>query len=304
MKNILITGGTGLLGQYLSKLLKNKGYAVRHLSRRERLDAEFPAYAWNPEKGQLDLRALQDLHGIIHLAGAGIADARWTAARKKEILDSRTQCLALLHRAFAQGQAPLPKVMVGCSAIGFYGERGEEDLPETAAAGNDFLAQTCQAWEAAYAPLRQLGLRLPLIRVGIVLSTQGGALAKMLPSYRFRLGAYFGSGQQWYAWVHLHDICRLFVEAIENDQYTQIYNGCSPQPLRNKDLAQVLAKALNKPSLILPAPAFALKLALGEMAAVVLTSTKALPQQTLQQGFVFDFANIQEALSHLLKTKI
>lgn len=297
---ILITGGRGMLGSYLSAILKAAGHEVSHLSRSQPKNADYPTFIWDVEKQYIDPKALQDVEAIIHLAGEGIADKRWTAARKKAIIDSRVQSTALLYKAL-QSQPHKVSVFVAASAIGIYGDRGAEVLDEQSAAGSDFLAETCIAWEAANAPIAALGIRLPIIRIGIVLSTAGGALAKMLPSYKFRIGTYFGSGQQYYSWVHIADVARILQAAVENPAMTGIYNATAPNPVKNCELAYGIAEAKNQKALILPAPAFAMRIALGEMAAVVLNSSRVLPKALESVDFEFTYPELLPALENLLR---
>jgi uncharacterized protein (TIGR01777 family) len=298
--NILITGGRGMLGTYLSKMLQAAGHEVSHLSRNQPKNADYPTFVWNVEKQYIDPKALQDVEAIIHLAGEGIADKRWTAARKKAIIDSRVQSTALLYKAL-QSQAHKVSVFVAASAIGIYGDRGAEVLDEQSAAGSDFMAETCIAWEAANKPIAALGIRCPIVRIGIVLSTAGGALAKMLPSYKLRIGTYFGSGQQYYSWVHIADVARILQAAAENTAMTGIYNATAPNPAKNCELAYGIAEAKNQKALILPAPAFALRIALGEMAAVVLNSSRVLPKALESINFEFTYPELLPALVHLLR---
>ena len=297
---ILITGGRGMLGTYLSKMLQAAGHEVSHLSRNQPKSADYPTFVWDVEKQYIDPKALQDVEAIIHLAGEGIADKRWTAARKKEIIDSRVQSTDLLYKAL-QSQAHKVSVFVAASAIGIYGDRGAEVLDEQSAAGTDFLAKTCLEWEAANKPIAALSIRLPIIRIGIVLSTAGGALAKMLPSYKLRIGTYFGNGQQYYSWVHIQDVARILQAAAENAAMTGIYNATAPNPAKNCELAYDIAKAKKQKSLILPAPAFALRLALGEMAAVVLNSSRVLPKALESINFEFTYPELLPALENLLQ---
>lgn len=302
MYKILITGGTGLIGMRLSALLQSQGYEVRHLSRRARKDATFPAYAWDVQAQQLDADALDGVQAVIHLAGEGIADSRWTEKRRKQILDSRTQSSALLARAIAENSHRHQiKTVVCASAIGFYGDTGDKIVDETAAAGSDFMAEVCRAWEESSQPLRALSLRCPIARIGIVLSTKGGALAKMLPSYRLRIGTYFGNGRQFYSWIHIDDACRALQFCLENPQASGTYNLVAPEAVSNYDLARAIASAMDKKCLLLPVPRFALRLALGEMSSVVTTSTRVAPAALMRDGFQFQHADLLPALRDLLR---
>lgn len=299
---ILITGGTGLIGTRLSERLAAMGYRVIHLSRRRNLDAAFLAYAWDVNAGTIDDEALQQADYIVTLAGAGIADERWTARRKQLIIDSRVKGIQLIASRL-KALNLRPKAVIGASAIGYYGDAGQAMLDESAAAGNDFLAHSVEAWEAAYDSIAALGIRNPKLRIGIVLSTQGGALAKMLPTYKVGFGTYFGDGQQVYSWVHIDDVCGMFIHAIRHDHMTETYNAVAPQPVTNKALAAAIATAKGMNEVVFPAPAFALKLALGEMAAVVLSSSNLSAQRILDAGFAFEWGELVPALRDLIEHK-
>lgn len=297
---ILVTGGSGLVGQRLSEMLREKGYNVAHLSRKANPDALFPTYHWDIASGEIDPAALQDVFGIVHLAGAGIADARWSPARKQEIVSSRVDGLELLYKTLS-ARNQKPEVFVSASAIGYYGNRGDEPLREDSPPQKgDFLSETCQLWEAASEPIQNLGVRLVKLRIGIVLSPHGGALAKMLPSYAAHVATYFGNGRQWYSWIHIDDLCRLFIFALENQQMQGTYNAASPQSLRNHDFALKVAEGLDKKCLLVPVPLFALRLAFGQMADVVLQSCKADVTKTLETGFVFSFPELPRAIKNLV----
>lgn len=303
MKTILITGGTGLLGARISALLSDKGYKVQHLSRTENLTAKYPAYQWDLQAQTIDKRALEGVHGIIHLAGAGIADARWSPKRKQEIVGSRVASTQLLAKYLAEQENP-PAVFVSCSAIGFYGNQGTTELTEEASAGQDFMSDVCVQWEKAADAIRIQGIRTPTVRVGVVLSTQGGALEKINMSYGFRVGAYFSDGQQYMSWIHLDDICKIFIRALEDDNMNAVYNGTAPTPTTNKILAKALSTARDQHTLLVPVPAFALRTAMGEMADVVLNSTRAVPKALMEMQYTFQFPELVGALEDLLQRKL
>jgi len=302
MQTILITGGTGLIGSRLSQLLTEKKYNVIHLSRRQNLKATYPAYAWDLNNKTIDQEAIEKADAIIHLAGAGIADKRWTEKRKKIIEDSRVKGTELLVEKLNEYNHNV-KVLVGGSAVGYYGDRGSELCMEDTELGEGFLSETCQKWEDSYNGLKELDIRNPLIRTGIVLSTKGGALQKMLPSYNVRVGTYFGSGEQYYSWIHIDDICNLFIYALENKQMNGIYNGSAPEPITNYELAKAIGDAMEKKVLLMPAPTFAMKFALGEMAAVVLDSTRAIPEATMNAGFAYQYPEPVKALKDIINHK-
>lgn len=304
MSTILIAGGTGLVGKHLSQMLQAAGHTVQHLSRKQDLRAKFPAYAWDLSKKTIDQAAVDKADYIINLAGAGIADERWTPERKRLIISSRVDTTLLLKSAIERRPTPL-KAFISASAVGFYGSRGDQLLTESDVTGKDsFLAESVARWEQAVEKIAQTGLRTVVIRIGVVLSTRGGALEKMLIPFRFFNATYFGNGQQWMSWVHIDDICRMFIEAIENEQYNGIYNGVAPNPFRNRDLVCELRKALDKPAILLPAPEIALRLAMGEMADVVFESTRVSSKKIEAAGFKFRFPELLPALKDLLRRKI
>ncbi len=304
MPTILIAGGTGLVGSHLSQLLQAAGHTVLHLSRKQDLSAKFPAYAWDLSAKTIEQEAVNRADFIINLAGAGVADQRWTPARKRLIIGSRVDSTLLLKAAIERRPTPL-RAYVSASAIGFYGSRGEQLLSENDPPGTDsFLAETVVLWEQAIEKIAGTGLRTVVLRIGVVLSTKGGALEKMLIPFRFFTGAWFGNGQQWMSWVHIDDLCRMFLEAIDNEQLSGIFNGVAPHPARNRDLVFELKKALGKPTLMMPAPAFALRAAMGEMADMVFDSARVSAKKIEADGFKFLFPDLLPALQDLLRRKI
>ncbi|MEL6922700.1 MAG: TIGR01777 family oxidoreductase [Bacteroidota bacterium] len=304
MPTVLIAGGTGLIGKRLTTLLKAKGHKVILLSRTPDLQADPPEYAWDTKKMHIAPEAVKQADYVINLAGAGIADQRWTDSRKQVIIESRVKTAQLLWEGFRQMNKQ-PKAYISASAIGYYGDRGDELLKETSAPGPEgFLPESCIAWEGAVQPFVESDIRTVIIRIGIVMSTQGGALAKMLPSYYVRTGAYFGDGQQYYSWIHIDDLCGIFIKAIEDEKMKGTYNGVAPNPLRNKQLAKDIATALDKPSLIVPAPTFGLRLAMGEMADVVLDGSKVSSEKIESTGFQFQFPDFIPAIRDLKKRGI
>lgn len=304
MASILIGGGSGLIGSRLSGMLVARGHEVRHLSRRARSQSDHPTFQWDVAAGTIDLQALEGVEVVINLAGAGIADARWTDARKRLIIESRTESTRLLKRAIQQA-GPTVKTYVAGSAIGYYGDRSDEVLTEDAAPGEGFLSESVRLWEEAIAEIpAELNIRTPVIRTGIVLSGKGGALPKMLLPLNAFTSTYFGDGQQWYSWIHIDDICRLFIAALEDERWDGIYNGVAPQPVRNKKLAQALIDATGKPAVLFPAPAFGLKIALGEMSHTVLDSARCSTAKVEAQGFHFAHPEVTAAIRDILERKI
>lgn len=303
MSTILIAGGSGLIGGHLSRMLRQEGHEVLHLSRRARPDAAFTTYKWNLNESYIDDEAILSADYVINLAGAGIADSPWTKARKQLIIDSRVGSARLLLSAFERLQHH-PKAYISSSAVGYYGNRGDEWLQESAPPGEGFLSESCIAWEAATGKFARLGIRTAGLRTGIVLSTKGGALEKMLLPFHAWIGAYFGDGSQWYSWIHIDDICRLYIEAVENESMQGFYNGVAPNPVTNKELTKGIKEALGKSALVAPVPAFALRMAMGEMADTILDSTRVSSEKTEKAGFEFSFPNLDEALEDLLRRKV
>jgi len=298
MKTILIAGGTGLIGVRLQTMLKDKGYAVRLLTRTPAGDDQ---YGWDPAIGQIDERALLGVDAVINLAGAGIADGRWTPARKKLLIDSRVQSAKLLREVFQRIKV-LPGTYLSASAIGYYGNSGERRMFETdQPVDQSFMVECCAEWEEGAEEVAALGIRTVVFRIGVVLAKEGGALAEFVKPLRLGMGAYFADGKAWYSWIHRDDLCRMFVWALENTQLEGVYNAVAPEPARNKDLVKATAKAMRQPALIVPAPSFALRLALGEMSAVVLNSNLISDEKIRATGFVFHFPDLQSALQDIFK---
>ncbi len=301
--NILITGGTGLVGNELTEQLLRNGHTVSILSRSKQHIPNVSVYTWNLKKGEIEDGALQNVDVLVHLAGAGIADERWTNERKKIIIDSRVQPVELLLAKFKTiGKAP--KAFVSASAIGFYGgDRGDERLTEKSAAGDDFLADCTVRWEAIADKFgRELGCRVAKIRIGVVLSKDGGALPKLIQPIKFGAGAALGSGKQWMSWIHITDLAAIFVKTIEDDTTLGAYNATAPYPVSNEEMTKVAANALNRPFFLPKVPAFALKLALGEMAIVVLGGTYVENKRLAEaeSNFTYQFPEINKALINLL----
>ncbi|MFN3784530.1 MAG: TIGR01777 family oxidoreductase [Spirosomataceae bacterium] len=295
---ILVTGGTGLVGKVLVNELQNKGHEVAILTRSPKKNTKIPSFQWDIDKGYIDPEALAFAEGIIHLAGEGIADKRWTAEQKKKIIDSRVEPLRLLGTHLAANGIK-PAVLVSASAIGYYGgERGDEKLTETSSPGTDFLAECTVKWENAASFLE--ASRTVHIRVGVVLSKEGGALPKLAAPVRWGVGAALGSGQQWMSWIHVQDLARLFVQAIEDENMRGAYNGVAPLPIRNTDLTKKVAKQLNRFVFLPPVPGFVLKVALGEMSVVVLGSAYVENQRINGElSFKYAYSTVEEALEEI-----
>ncbi len=299
-QNVLITGGTGLIGTRLTEMLLEKGYEVSYLSRRNETIPNVKVYQWNPAKGELDHEALENADFLINLAGAGIADARWTAARKQEIIQSRTLGLSLIANRLQSRRFKL-KAFVAASAIGFYGaDTGDEHLDETHRSGLDFLAHVTRQWETASELVQNVGIRTVALRIGIVLSAKGGALPKIALPVRYGVGAPLASGQQWTSWIHIDDLCRLFIAGIENPDWSGTYNAVAPKPVTNAVLTRHIADVLKRPLWLPNVPAFILFLIYGELARVVLGGNYVVNQRLQLTNFKYQFENAENALKHLL----
>ena len=300
---ILVTGSSGLVGTALVKALGRDGHMVCRLVR-----PESPAnnevkdgfnVSWNPSTGELGGAGVGP-DAVVNLAGASIAGGRWSAERKALLRASRIDTTRALVGALAKMNVR-PSVLVSASAIGIYGNRGDELLTEESKAGTDFLAELAREWEAEALKAEAMGIRVVLARFGIILSREGGALAKMLLPFKLGAGGRLGSGQQWMSWVTLEDVIGILRMAIEKATVRGAVNVVAPQPVKNAEFTKVLAKALHRPALF-PAPAFALRLALGEMAdALLLSSQRVAPQKLQQLGYSFLHLDLPAALSHVLK---
>ncbi|WP_299464449.1 TIGR01777 family oxidoreductase [uncultured Microscilla sp.] len=301
-KTILITGGTGLIGQRLTELLlAQKGYSIRYLSRSKRAIKNVEVFEWHPQKGEIDATAFEGVDAVVHLAGAGVADKRWTESRKDEILKSRTQSTELIAQTIRK-MSTAPKALVNASAIGYYGiNTGAQLLHEESPAGNDFLAEVTSKWENATKEIEEQGIRTVKIRVGVVLSPQSGALPKLLQPVRLGLGAPLGSGDQYMSWIHIDDIARIFMKALEDETMRGAYNGVAPAPVTNAEMTKRLASVVHRPAFLPNVPAFMLKMMLGEMASIVLEGNKVSCDKIIRAGFEFEHPGLTEALKDLLK---
>lgn len=299
-KNILITGATGLVGSQLTELLLLKGYHVSHLGRTKRT-GNVPSYVWNVDNGTIDKDAFQGVDTIIHLAGAGVADKRWTAARKKEILDSRINSTRLLFETLKKETHPV-KSFISASAIGLYGfTTGEEVFTEDSKPGTDFLAQVTQQWEEEVDTISSLGIRVVKMRIGIVLSDKGGALPAMAKPIRFGVGASLGSGKQYLSWIHLDDLCAMFLKAVENETMKGAFNVVGPEWVTNQEMTKSIARVLNKPLWLPSIPTFVMKIIIGEMAVIVTNGSKVSSGKIQETGFKFQFTELTAALKDLLR---
>jgi len=303
---VVVTGATGFVGKYVVQNLLKEGMTPVVLSRnpsqaQKVFGSSIQAHAWNPEKEMAPITVLETADAVVHLAGEGIANKRWSEKQKKKILDSRVLGTQNLVKALNSLKGKKPKVLVSASAIGFYGNRGSDVLNETSLLGNGFLADVCEAWEAEARKVDP-SIRLVTPRIGIVLGREGGALQKLLPLFKLGGGGPVGSGNQYMSWVHVKDVAGMIVFAIKNDSIRGVMNTVAPNPVTNSEFTKALGKAVRRPA-FMPAPAFALKLAMGELSVLVLHSQRVLPEVAQKAGYVFQFSQIQEALNDLAKKK-
>jgi uncharacterized protein (TIGR01777 family) len=296
--NILVTGGTGLIGSALASALGTGEHRVTRLVRSDPIPGEAEV-RWNPDAGEIDTGSLEGVDAVVHLAGESIAAGRWTPERKARIRDSRVKGTQLLCDALAALSQP-PKILACASAIGYYGNRGSETLNEESGSGDGFLAEVCREWEAAIAPAVQSGIRVVNLRIGVVLSAAGGALAKMLLPFRMSVGGRIGSGRQYMSWVALDDVVGVIEYALITGTLQGPVNVTAPRPVTNSEFTKTLGRVLRRPTLF-PMPGFAARLAFGEMSdELLLASTRVEPARLLATGYEFRYPTLEGALRHLL----
>ncbi len=297
---VAIAGSSGLIGGALVPYLRAAGHDVLRLLRSAPpAGAAADFVLWDPSRGRLDPQALAGCQAVVNLCGASVAARRWTDRRKRELHDSRVGSTRLLAEVIAAAE-PRPAVFVCASATGYYGDRGDEPLTEDAPPGTGFLPELCRAWEAAAEPARAAGVRVVHLRIGLVLARQGGALARMLGPFRLGLGGVVGSGRQFVSWIHLRDMVRAVEFVLERDDLHGPVNAVAPRPVTNRELTRCLAQLLRRPAL-LPVPAPALRLLLGEMGpALLLASQRVLPEKLRSAGLDFEFSELEPALRDLL----
>lgn len=298
MNHVLITGGSGLLGRQLTSELLKKGYTVSHLSRKLGKDPDVKTFLWNVEKGEIDVNCIRGVDTIVHLAGAGIADEKWTDERKQEIIDSRTKSIALIYDLLSYKKHQVKNV-ISASGIGYYGDSGNALMTEDSPPSKSFLGECCVKWEQAVDEGSKLDVRIVKFRTGVVLSKEEGALPKMAKPIKYGFGAPIHTGKQWVPWIHIQDAVDMYLQAIEDDTLNGVYNMVAPFPVTNEQLTHAIAQQLNKPLWLPHVPDFALKLFLGEMAILVLGSTKISPARIERAGFHFNYLTLEEALREI-----
>ncbi len=286
------------MGSRLSEMLIDSGYEVALLSRTPDKYARYKTFKWDVQKGTIDENAIRYADYIINLAGTSVAGEKWTSQRKKEILNSRIQSTNLLCE-YLEKVPHHVKGFIGSSAVGIYGNSGDRLMMEESSYGSDFLAEVCKQWEQASWQIHNLGIRTVIYRIGIVLSNKGGALPQIAKPVKMLAGAPLGSGKQFMSWIHIDDMCRLFIKAIEDRQMQGVYNAVAPNPATNEELTRTLAKVMHKPMVFPNVPAIGLKLVLGELSEVVLGGSRVSATKVLQTGFTFEYNHLQEALESL-----
>jgi len=297
-KHVLITGGTGLLGKHLAGLLLANGHSVSLLSRAPGDDPRVKTYLWDINKHEIDPDCIIGINTIVHLAGAGIANERWTDERKEEIVESRTRSIKLIYDLLRNYQHQVTAV-VSASGVGYYSDRGDELLDEDSEPSHDFMGTCCIDWEKAVDEGEEFNLRIVKFRTGVVLAKEGGALPKLAAPVKLGVGAALGSGKQWVPWIHWHDVAAMYLYAIEREVVNGVFNMAAPNPVTNKQLTQAIAKQLHRPLWLPNVPTFALKLALGEMSTVVLGSTKVSTHKIEAKGFRFAYPFLEDALKEI-----
>lgn len=303
---VVLTGATGFIGKYLVQALLKEGMTPIILSRnpsqaRKVFGSSLQAHPWNPETELAPQTVLESADAVIHLAGEGIANKRWNEKQKKKILNSRVLGTQNLVKSLNSLKGKKPKVLISASAIGFYGNRGADILNESSLPGNGFLSDVCEAWENEARKVDP-SIRLVLPRIGIVLGREGGALQKLLPLFKLGGGGPVGSGNQYMSWIHVKDVAGMLVFALKNETIKGPMNAVAPNPVTNAEFTKALGKAVHRPA-FMPAPAFALKLAMGELSVLVLHSQRVVPEVAQKAGYGFQFSQIQDALNDLAKKK-
>ena len=296
--HILITGGTGSIGKLLTRALLDKGYRVSHLSRKVGNNSNVKTFLWDVPNGKIDEHCIDDVDIIIHLAGAGIADKRWTDKRKKELIESRTKSIELIYGLIKSRPNKVNSV-ISAAAVGYYGDRGADLMTEESAAGSGFLSECCVAWEKAIDEGKTLGLRVVKFRTGVVLDKNGGALPPMATPVKLYAGAAFGSGKQWIPWIHWQDVVDMYLQAVTDINLSGVYNMVAPNPVTNKQLMKAIARQLRRPLWPINVPAFVFKLLFGEMSMVILASTKVSAQKIQDDGFTFKYPELADALKQI-----
>jgi len=294
---ILITGGSGFIGQHLSSLFRENNYPVAILSRSQNTSPG--RFHWDPDHAELDIESLKNTGTIIHLAGASIGEGRWTNNYKQTLLESRVKGARLLYEKLKQNPFGV-RTFISASAIGYYGNSGEQWVDEKSPPGHDFLAETCLHWENEVDKIASLGIRVVRVRTGLALASDGGILPVMAKPVRWGAGAVLGTGEQFMSWIHMNDLGRIYLMAVENERLNGPVNAVAPRPEMNKVFTRVLARSLHRPLLLPRAPGFVMRLILGEKADLVLFGQRVACNKIVEMGYRFEFSDLEDALSDIL----
>ncbi len=300
MSKVLITGADGLIGTRLQQLLKDKGHTIYTIGRARGGRRRAGHYTWDIAGQQMDPAALQGIDAIVHLAGAGVADQRWTAARKKEIYDSRIDSTRLLYHTLATVPNKV-KTIVSAAAVGYYGDRGADIVSETDPAGETFLAKVVKDWEHAVAQMEKLGVRHVCCRIGVVLAKDGGALPELAKTIPLGIAPYFAKPDLYYPWIHIDDVCGVMIHGLEHQSMYGSYNTTAPSPVQIRDLMEAIVAARRTHALLVPVPPLALKVMLGEMSEVVLQSQRCTADKLLATGYRYKYPELSAALKDIYK---
>jgi len=295
---ILITGGSGSIGKHLRKIFAQNNYHAKILTRNQHPGQD--GFHWNLDSNYIDPKAFDETGTIIHLAGANLNDGRWTAKRKKEIIDSRVKTAALIFEKLKSTSHEV-RTFISASGTGIYGNTGDVEVNETSASGNDFSAEVCRQWEEEAKKFSGIGIRVVILRVGPVMAKESGALPELALPVKFFGSAPLGTGKQVMSWIHLEDACAAYLKAVEDTTMQGVFNVVAPNPVSNRDLMKAFAKILHRPFWPFHIPSFALELLLGEKAGIALGGQRVSSKKIQQAGFKFQFENIESALSDLLK---
>ena len=299
METVLVTGGSGLLGKQLCRKLMEKGYKPAILTRNPDYKSNITNYYWDPDKEEINNEAISSADYIIHLAGVNIGGKRWTKRRKRLIADSRILTGELLYNKIKESNRKL-KAFISMSGTGYYGSiTSDRIFSETDSHAEDFLGEVCRRWESTASRFEEIGIRSVRIRSAVVLTERGGVLSRMVLPVKFGIGSPIGSGKQYFPWIHVEDLCNIFIKAVEDTQMTGVYNAAAPDQRINKEFVRTLAKVLKKPFWFPPVPAILMKLLFGEMSVILLTGSRISSEKIKKAGYLFIYPVLEEALENL-----
>lgn len=299
METVLITGGTGLIGRHISKKLKENGFNVALLSRKSNTDGAIPVYTWDPDKNIIDPEAISKADYIIHLAGAGIGDKRWTKKRRELIIDSRIKTGELIFDKVQESGKKL-KAFISASGIGYYGIISSDKIfNETDPPSKDFLGEICMKWEQMTDMFKESRIRTVRIRTGVVLTEKGGALGRMTTTVKMGIGSPLGSGKQYIPWIHIDDLCNFYLKAVEDPSMMGAWNAVAPEHITNREFMQTLAKVIEKPFFFPAVPSLVLKILFGKMSGIILKGSRVSAGKIISSGYNFEYPNLENALKNL-----